>query len=182
MTATFPIRALLAFAFLAAAALVLLVQEPFVQAEAQAAATLARAGLVGEAASAGPIVWVGIGTADVMAMRITALCSTIVLVTPVLLLGAALLYGLRRAHLHRILGGIAVGLALVLVANQARYLMLGWLGTTFGHRAFLLGHHWIGAIGVLALFALSLFLTVKIAAGGIERPSSRYGVPSKGEV
>ena len=51
---------------------------------------------------------------------------------------------------------------------------LAWLGTSFGHDAFLLGHHWIGAIGVLALFALALFLTVRIAIGGITRPSARF--------
>lgn len=169
-----PARVLAALFMLVVAVAVFLVQEPFVAAEANLAADIARVGVSGQAASLGPVVWVGIGTPAVMAMRITSLCSTVVLVTPVLLLGAALMYGLRRAHLHRILAGVVVGLAIVVAANQARYLLLAWLGTSFGHDAFLLGHHWIGAIGVLALFALALFLTVRIAIGGITRPSARF--------
>ena len=161
------VRTLGALLLAAVAALLLLDKAPFIAAEAATAARLATATLPGAAVAVGPRVFVGVGTPDVLGMQITPLCSTVILAAPVLLVGAALFLGLRRAHLHRIALGTLVGLTLVVTANQARYLLLGWLGLHYGRTGFLLGHHWIGALGVLVAFAAALFLTVRIAAGGV---------------
>lgn len=160
------VRTLGALLLAAIAALILLDRTPFLAAEAGAAARVAGV-LPGAAIAVGPRLFVGVGTPDVLGMQITPLCSTVILAAPVLLVGAALLLGLRWAHVHRIALGVAAGLVLVVVANQARYLLLGWLGLTYGRTGFLLGHHWVGALGVLVAFAAALFLTVRIAASGV---------------
>lgn len=173
-TAGAGIRRALGLGLLAAALLIVILRDAVAVLEASAAADITGPLLPGQSQSIGNLVFLGLGTPARAAMAITPLCSTVVLIVPVLLIGAAMFTWLRQALVHRIAAGVAVAAVLVIAANIGRYVLLGILLVSFGRDAFQIGHHWIGAIGVLALFGLALLLMVRIATGGVDRPSARF--------
>lgn len=115
--------------------------------------------------AAGDTVWTGIGSPELFGMRLTVLCSTYVLLIPLLLLGATMALWLRRAPLWRVLLGCAASLVVAIAANQIRFVMLVALWRGAGQAGFDLGHRYIGSLEVIALFALAMFVAVRVAAG-----------------
>lgn len=112
------------------------------------------------------VIWTGIGTDQMLGMRLTTLCSTVVLLVPLFLLGAGLLAWLRRSPAWRIGAGIVAALIVAVAANQLRLALLVGLWRWQGRAGFDLGHRYLGSIEVIILFALSMFLMVRIATGG----------------
>src|SRR5690606_18151060 len=66
--------------------------------------------------------WAG---GPMIGMRVTAECTSALLLAPLLALAAVLL-GVTRAPWLRLLAGLAVGLALVVVVNQVRLAMIAY--------------------------------------------------------
>lgn len=112
------------------------------------------------------VVWTGIGTDAMLGMRLTTLCSTIVLLVPLGALGAALLLWLRRSPGWRIGVGVGFALAVAAAANQLRLALLVALWRWHGQQGFDLGHRYLGSLEVIILFGLSMYLMVRIATGG----------------
>lgn len=117
------------------------------------------------------VFWTGIGTPAMLGMRLTTLCSTVVLLVPLCLLGAALVLGLRRSPLPRIVAGIIAALGVAALANQVRLALLVGLWRWQGQAGFDLGHRYLGSIEVIILFGLSMYLMVRIATGGRRTPT-----------
>lgn len=125
--------------------------------------------------AAGDVVWTGIGTDRLLGMQLTMLCSTVVLLAPLCLLGAALFAGLRRSPAWRIAAGTGAALLVATLANQLRLALLVVLWRWQGQSGFDLGHRYLGSIGVIILFAVSMYLMVRIAIGGRRARARRTG-------
>ncbi len=157
---------LLVAAALAGAGLVLAVAWPaVVPLEAAWSARALRLVFGSGVGAAQDVVWTGIGSPALLGMRLTLLCSTGVLLVPLLLAGGALVAWLRRCPLPRVLAGVALGLAVAVAANQLRFALLVALWRAYGEGGFVFGHQYAGSLLVIILFALSMYLMVRLAAG-----------------
>lgn len=119
----------------------------------------------------GDVIWTGIGTDRLFGIELTPLCSTVVLLMPVLFFGGLLVLWLSKAPLWRALVGVAVGVALAVAANQIRFLLLVALWRGFGLGGFQVGHRYVGSIEVLLVFGLAMFAMLRIATGSSKKPS-----------
>lgn len=97
--------------------------------------------------------------------RVTAECTGLVLVVPLLAVAAALLI-LTRAPVRRVLLGAVAMVVVVTAANEFRLALIGWSTLTWGmDPGYTVSHTFIGsAIGLLG-FACGLTVLVLIAVG-----------------
>lgn len=110
----------------------------------------------GTAVSSGPIVFFGIHANDVHGLLITGLCSSVVLVVP-LLLGAGLItLLLKRVILNQLLFALARSLLIVLVANFARYTAAAVAYQQLGMNGFDIVHDYIGSFLVIVAFGVAI--------------------------
>lgn len=153
---------LIALALLAGAATLLLAQQRFRDAEAVVAAYVMRAFVSGGAAAHGPIVWFGIGTRQVNGFQITVLCSTVILVTPLLALAGVMLL-VRPLSLRRTIAGLAIGTTIVAGCNLLRYCLAALALQLWGEAGFEAVHRYLGSLLVIAGFITAFILLVRLS-------------------
>lgn len=132
----------------------------------------------GRAVAAGPIVWFGIGTPEVMGLVITTMCSTTVLAVPLLLLAVAIM-GITRAPSNRVGLGLLVGLGIAVFCNMVRFASAAWAYGAYGREGFDLVHRYVGSLFVIVGFVLAIVLLLRISLreSGPRRPPARSGAP-----
>jgi exosortase/archaeosortase family protein len=134
--------------------------------EARAAATVFRLGTPTLAASHAPIVYFGLGGTSAFGLTITPECSSTLLVAPVLLLGAALLWS-RRMTVGRVLAAISVTAVILVAGNQLRIGLIAYLISLMGFRTgYEWGHLVFGSLVSIVFIGFSLILFVMIVMGG----------------
>jgi exosortase/archaeosortase family protein len=153
---------LVALALIALAATLLALQEQFRDVEARVAAFLMDPFVHGGTAPAGSIVWFGLGTQQVTGFQITTLCSTVILVTP-LLAAAGLMLLVRPLALGRVLVGLAIGTGIVTLCNLLRYGFAAIAMQTWGSDGFELVHRYLGSLLVIAGFIAAVILLLRFA-------------------
>ncbi|MDQ1131381.1 exosortase S [Microbacterium sp. SORGH_AS_0888] len=159
----------LSLSLLATAGLLALAQERVRDGEAQLARLLIGLITPGRASAAGPIVYFGIGTGEVTGLSITTMCSTTVLILPLLLI-AAVVAGLARTAQPRIIAGLAGALALAVTCNVIRFAGAAWAYAAFGMDGFDLVHRYIGSLFVIAGFIAAIVLFLRVS---LREPRSR---------
>jgi exosortase/archaeosortase family protein len=106
----------------------------------------------------------GLGTRHAMGLRITAGCSSALLILPLFLVGAGFMAS-RRSTIARILAGTAIGAAVLVVTNQLRLCLIAWFAQEWGHDGFGWAHTVIGSllslVGVAASVAILLLLAMR---------------------
>ena len=111
------------------------------------------------------LIFIGIGTDEVLGFLITPLCTSIVLATPVLVL-AGLLLLFPRYRLAWVLRGLLVALPLAIGANLARFVLVGVALQLWGRGGFEVMHHYVGSVLVLLCSAAALVLLLLISTTG----------------
>lgn len=91
------------------------------------------------------IAFFGLGTEHAMGLRITAGCSSALLIFPLLLLGAGFMLG-GRSTVPRILAGTVVGAAVLVVTNQLRLCLIAWASQSWGLDGFGWSHTVFGSV------------------------------------
>jgi len=128
----------------------------------------------------GSYVYYGFGTDNINAFGITTMCSSVILVTPLLVLGGILML-VRSFKAARVLAGLGVALAVSIFCNLVRFVAVGLALRKWGMPGFDIVHHWIGSVFVILGFAASFLLLIWIAAGGkkteIVRPVAKRVAP-----
>jgi len=128
----------------------------------------------------GSLIYFGFGTNNINAFGITTMCSSVILVTPLLVLGGVLML-VRSFKAGRVLAGLGVALAVSIFCNIVRFVAIGLALRTWGMTGFDIVHHWIGSVFVILGFAASFLLLIRIAAGGektaIVRPGAKPAAP-----
>lgn len=147
--------AALAFAFV-----ILMEQGVFRLAEAQVTAVVVHWFTAGIARGAGDIVYFGIGTTNVEGIVITPLCSSAVLVVPLLALAGVLL--LLRLPALRILTGLLLALLLAVACNLTRYAASAAALQSWGRGGFNLVHEYLGSLFVIFGFAAAILLLLRL--------------------
>ncbi len=122
----------------------------------------------GEAAAAGTTVYFGIGTDQVTGLSITALCSTVVFVAPIIALAAAML-AITRAPARRIVAAGLLGIALVVFCNFVRFASAAWAFDRYGREGFDIVHRYAGSLFVIAGFVAAIIVTLVVGLGGRDR-------------
>lgn len=135
------------------------------------AATLAPLADGGTAAS-GNVTYFGIGTAAVHGIQITPMCSSVVLVVPLLLLSAVLALVTRGSRTGSVAVGLAASVVLVIACNTLRYLGSALALQGWGEQGFDVVHEYAGSLFVIAGFAVAFLLQLRLA---LRRPRRRRG-------
>jgi len=155
-------RTIVVALLLALAALLIVAETDTRQAEAQLARAVVAALTPGRAVASGSIVYFGIGTPEVTGLSITTLCSTTVLVVPLVLLAVAVL-GITRARSARVGLGLIVGVTVAITSNMIRFGSAAWAYNEYGREGFDLVHRYIGSLFVIAGFIVAIVLVLRIA-------------------
>lgn len=155
-------RALLAFALAAVAALLILVEADTRTLEAELARIVVDAVSPGRAVASGSIVFFGIGTPEVTGLSITTLCSTTVLIVPLLLLTVAVV-GITRARPARIALGLAIGLTIAVSSNMVRFGLAAWAYSAAGREGFDLVHRYAGSLLVISGFVAAIVVLLRVS-------------------
>jgi exosortase/archaeosortase family protein len=98
----------------------------------------------------------------VTGFQITTLCSTVILVTP-LLAAAGLMLLVRPLALGRVLVGLAIGTGIVTLCNLLRYGFAAIAMQTWGSDGFELVHRYLGSLLVIAGFIAAVILLLRFA-------------------
>lgn len=167
-------RRIVAVLLMAAAILLLVFQEQIRPWEAVVTRLMVSAVTEGGVAAAGPVFYFGIGTAEVTGLSITTLCSTVVLVVPLLVLAAAIVAA-THARIGRVLRALAGGVALVMACNIVRFGSAAWAYQQFGREGFDVIHRYVGSLFVIAGFIAALLLTLVFSLRS--RPARRSRRP-----
>jgi exosortase/archaeosortase family protein len=175
-TPRMPPGRIIAIGVLAAIALSLIVfQYQFRSFEAEAAAHLYGVISPTLAASSAPIVWFGLGTSDAFGLLITPDCSSALLLTPLCVLGIALMIP-RRLPVPRVTKALAVAAAVMVSGNMLRIGVIALAiridGLSTGYR---IGHLVVGSIITIVCVVLGLGLLARILTRHIEPPSVAAG-------
>lgn len=102
-----------------------------------------------------------------VAFQVTAECTAVILLAPLLALGAALMLSTRVSWL-RGLSGITASAVVMLLVNQVRLALIGWSTQQGGLDAgYEFGHRFAGSVIGIAGFAIGLI--VLIAVTGVRR-------------
>ncbi|MER6529120.1 archaeosortase/exosortase family protein [Streptomyces sp. NPDC001508] len=108
------------------------------------------------------VAFFGLGTERAMGLRITAGCSSAMLIIPLLLVGAGFMLS-RRAPVTRILAGTAIGAALLVLTNQLRFGLIASFSQKWGYEGFGWAHTVIGSIVSLVGVAVSVTVLLLVA-------------------
>lgn len=172
-----PLRLVAAAAAAAVAIAIVLTQADLRVGEAVLARWFVQSVTTGKAAAAGTTVYFGIGTDQVTGLSITALCSTVVFVVPIVGLSAAMI-AITRAPVRRVALAALVGLALVVFCNFVRFASAAWAFDRYGREGFDIVHRYAGSLFVIAGFVAAIVLTLMIGL----RDRTRTPKPTRGRV
>lgn len=128
------------------------------------------------AVSAGSIVWFARGTANPFGLRITAECTTSLLMIPLTVMLAGFVI-FSRIALSRTILALAVGTALLVVTNAIRVAGVAWATWVWGPGAgYTYSHLVVGSAFALVGFVGSMLAAIWVMLRGM-RPR-RTGQPS----
>lgn len=156
-----PLRLLAALASAAVAAAIVLTQADLRVGEAVLARWFVQSVTTGTAAAAGTTVYFGIGTDQVTGLSITALCSTVVFVVPIVALASAM-FAITRASARRVTVAALLGIALVVLCNVVRFASAAWAFERYGREGFDIVHRYAGSLFVIAGFIAAVVLTLVV--------------------
>jgi len=114
----------------------------------------------------------GVGSGQEYGLRFTTMCSSVILVSPLLVLGGIMLL-VRSFRLGRVFAGLGVALALSVACNMIRFVAIGLALHKWGMPGFDIVHHWFGSVFVILGFAASFVLLIWIAGGRKKTPVAR---------
>ena len=120
-------------------------------------------GLFSRSAASGDVVYAGLGGTHPLALRITSTCTSGLLALPCL--GAMCFYLLHRGvRLSAALLGLATGVLVVFVLNEARLatMVAGW--TEFGGKGLWIAHELIGTVISVVAVLLALGAQLRLSA------------------
>jgi exosortase/archaeosortase family protein len=159
---------------IAVAVALILQQSAFRIVEAKVVAVMIDWFTRGHAVSNGYTIFFGLGTHEVHGIAITTLCSSVILVTPLLALGGVELL-FRRFSFFPLLLGLVGALVLAVLCNVVRYVLAAIALQDWGTEGFELIHHWLGSLLVIFGFAVSFLLLLWAGARRTrsERPPRR---------
>lgn len=164
-------RASTAAGLLGVAALLLVFETGYRHVEAVVAAAMFGVGTPTLASPGASIVYFGLGRPHAFGLDITPECSSGLLIAPLAVVGAALLWR-RRIRVARVLAGMAVVGGLLVLGNQLRVGLIAWLIKALGLRTgYEWGHVVAGSLVSMVFIAGGLALLVWIVATG--RPAQR---------
>lgn len=169
-----PYRLLGASCAAAAAMLIVATQADLRIGEAVLAKWFVQSVTAGQSVAAGTIVYFGIGTDQVTGLSITALCSTVVFIVPLIALVAAML-AITRAGVRRVLLAGAVGISIVVICNLVRFASAAWAFDRYGREGFDIVHRYAGSIFVIIGFVAAIVLTLTI---GLREPRRKAPRPA----
>ncbi|HWU59244.1 MAG TPA: exosortase S [Microbacteriaceae bacterium] len=156
---------------IAVAAFLMIQQDAFKTVEASVTSWVLQFFTAGGTASAGDVVYYGLGTDSVNGLQITTLCSTVILVTPLLALAGVLLM-LPRFRVRFVARGLGLALALVILCNFLRYCSAALAMQLAGREGFDVVHRYLGSVLVILGFAAAFILLLRIGANGRLRKRS----------
>ena len=119
----------------------------------------------GNTMPADAIMWIGLGSGEVHGLMITPLCSTIVLLAPIVLLAGGLML-FPRFELGNVLRGLLVAVPLAIVGNLVRYVLVAFALQVWGQQGFDIMHHYVGSVFVLLCTASAIVLLLVISVRG----------------
>ena len=153
-------------ACLAAAVLAVLQQQSIRRSEAWAMAWVFDRVLGGSSYSVRDIIFHNIGGGQPFGLVVTGLCSSAVLIAPVLAL-SGVLFLMGRIAVPRLARAAAFALLLVVVSNGLRFLMIAGAQQAWGEQGFSIMHHFVGSFVVIIGFAAAVI--VLVSAGRTSR-------------
>lgn len=160
-------RALFALALSGSIAWMLLQAETVRTWEAQLAAWWMDPWIAGGATAFDDTFRLWISDDHLVAFQVTAECTAVILLAPLLALGAALMLSTRVTWLRGVIGITASSLIMLLV-NQVRLALIGWSTQQGGLEAgYEFGHRFAGSVVGIAGFAVGLI--VLLAVAGVRR-------------
>ncbi|MCJ1713477.1 exosortase S [Microbacterium sp. M1A1_1b] len=133
----------------------------------------------GGTAASGNVAYFGIGTATVHGIQITPMCSSVVLVVPLLLLSAVLALVTRGRRTPRVALALTASVVLVVACNTIRYLGSALALQAWGEQGFDVVHEYAGSLFVIAGFAAAFLLQLGMTLGR-SRPARGRGRRSAG--
>lgn len=145
---------------LAAAALAMLQQESIRSSEAWAMAWVFDRALGGSSYSVRDIIFHNIGGGRPFGLAVTGLCSSAVLIAPVLAL-SGLLFLMGRIAVPRLARAAALALLIVVVSNGSRFFMIAGAQQAWGEQGFSIMHHFLGSFVVIIGFTAAIIVLVR---------------------
>jgi len=158
-----PVSVALGILLILLAVFLMIQQTAFRTVEATVTAGLVGLFTHGRVQSAGDVVYFGLGTGNVHGILITTLCSSVILVTPLLALAGILLF-LPGFRMLRIASGLLLALAIAVTCNMLRYAGSAFALQTWGTSGFDVVHEYAGSLLVIFGFAGSFILLIRIAS------------------
>lgn len=156
-----------------AAAALALWSDAAIALEAQLVAGVLSAFTSGGTSSVGHLIWTGIGTESVHGFLITPVCTSLVLIGPILVLtGVLVLLGRKRAD-WTLLGG-ALALAVAVGANTLRFILIATAWQLWGEVGFDIMHYYAGSVLVILASALAIVLLLVVSSTGRLQPPRRW--------
>lgn len=149
-------------ACLAAAVLAVLQQQSIRSSEAWAMAWVFDRVLGGSSYSVRDIIFHNIGGGQPFGLVVTGLCSSAVLIAPLLAL-SGVLFLMGRIAVPRLARAAALALLIAVVSNGLRFFMIAGAQQAWGEQGFNIMHHFLGSFVVIIGFAAAVLVLVRAA-------------------
>ena len=161
--------------FIAFGGFLIVMQESLIPIEAFLTSKVLALFTYGKTIAADAIMWIGLGSGEVHGLMITPLCSTIVLLAPIVLITGGLML-FPRFELRHVLRGVVIAVPLAIVGNLIRYVLVAFALQVWGMPGFDIMHHYVGSVFVLLCTASAIVLLLVISTRGrLTRRSSVTG-------
>lgn len=155
-------------ACLAAAVLAVLQQQSIRSSEAWAMAWVFDRVLGGSSYSVRDIIFHNIGGGQPFGLVVTGLCSSAVLIAPLLAL-SGVLFLMGRIAVPRLARAAALALLIAVVSNGLRFFMIAGAQQAWGEQGFNIMHHFLGSFVVIFGFAAAVLVLVRAAKASRRR-------------
>lgn len=164
----------------AAAAALALFSDAAIGLEARLVATVLDVFTSGSTSAVGHLVWTGIGTDALHGFLITPVCTSLVLIGPILVFtGVLVLLGRKRAD-WTLLGAL-LALAVAVGANTVRFVLIAIAWQLWGEVGFDIMHYYVGSVMVILASALAIVLLLVVSSTGRLQPPRRWLAAIRGE-
>lgn len=164
--------------FIAFGAFLIVMQDALIPIEAFLTSKVLALFTYGKTIAADAIMWIGLGSGEVHGLMITPLCSTIVLLAPIVLIAGGLML-FPRFELRNVVRGLLIAVPLAIVGNLIRYVLVAFALQVWGMPGFDIMHHYVGSVFVLLCTASAIVLLLVISARGRltrrSRATGRHG-------
>lgn len=106
------------------------------------------------------VIYFGIGTEHGYAVQVTSECSAVVLVAPLVVIAAFILW-LGRFSIRSVLYALSISMASLVMLNQARFLLIIGSMSKWGYEGYEITHRYLGTVltvfGATCAIALLLY-------------------------